>query len=263
MIGAIIGDIVGSVYEFEAFKSKDFPLFSEASHFTDDALLTVAVADCLLRDADPAATIRAWGQQYWKLDYGHHFRRWLMRDHHGPYNSFGNGSAMRVSPAAFLAVNLEDARSKAIRVTEVTHNHPEGIKGALATVDAIWMFLEGKSADTVHEHISVTYAYDLNRTVDDIRPGYEFNESCQGTVPEAIISVLDATDFEDAIRNAVSLGGDADTLACIAGSIAEARFGVPAELAIVAMERIPEALRTVVVSMYARGQRAFPHMGKD
>ena len=219
MIGAIIGDIVGSIYEFNNHKSKDFPLFSEHSAFTDDSLCTIAVADCLMADGDPAEYLRRWGQKYWKLSYGHNYRRWLRRNDPGPYDSYGNGAAMRVSPAAFLAKSLDEARRNAVRVTEVTHNHPEGIKGALATTDAIWMAFEGATPEAIRKHIAQTYSYDMARSVDSIRPGYQFDESCQGTVPEAIICALEATDFEDAIRNAVSIGGDSDTVACIAGSI--------------------------------------------
>lgn len=250
MIGSIVGDIVGSVYEFENHKSKDFPLFGEFSSFTDDTLCTIAVADCLMSGGDPAAYLRAWGQRYLNLGYGNHFRRWLKRDNLGPYESYGNGAAMRVSPAAFLAASLEEACRNAVRVTEVTHNHPEGIKGALATTDAIWMALEGAAPEAIRTHVAQVYGYDMARSVDSIRPGYEFDESCQGTVPEAIICALEAADFEDAIRNAVSIGGDSDTVACIAGGIAEARFGVPQAIADEAMRRLPEELREVVARMY-------------
>ncbi len=251
MIGAIIGDTVGSIYEFENHKFKDFPLFSEFSTFTDDTLCTIAVADCLMSGGNPVAYLRAWGRKYWKLGYGNHYRRWLKRDDLGPYESFGNGAAMRVSPAAFLATSLEQARQQAIRVTEVTHNHPEGIKGALATVDAIWMAFEDVAPETIRAHIADTYGYDMNRTCDTIRPSYEFNESCQGTVPEAIICALEATGFEDAIRNAISIGGDSDTIGAITGSIAEARFGVPSAIVDEAMRRLTDELRMVVEQMYA------------
>jgi ADP-ribosylglycohydrolase len=258
MLGAIIGDIVGSIYEFENHKSKDFPLFGEFSAFTDDSLCTIAVADCLMNDGDPAAYLRMWGQKYWKLGYGNHYRRWLKRDDLGPYESYGNGAAMRVSPAAFLAASLEQARQQAIRVTEVTHNHSEGIKGALATVDAIWMAFDGAAPEIIRAHIAVTYGYDMQRTCDMIRPGYEFNESCQGTVPEAIICALEAADFEDAIRNAISIGGDSDTVGAIAGSIAEARFGIPPHLVNEAMNRLTDELRAVVVTMYDTARKCRP-----
>ena len=250
MIGAIIGDIVGSIYEFNNHKSKDFPLFSERSAFTDDSLCTIAVADCLMADGDPAEYLRRWGQKYWKLGYGNHYRRWLKRDDLGPYDSWGNGAAMRVSPAAFLAKSLDEAHRIAVRVTEVTHNHPEGIKGALATTDAIWIAFDGATPEAIRKHIAQNYGYDMARSVDSIRPGYQFDESCQGTVPEAIICALEATDFEDAIRNAVSIGGDSDTVACIAGSIAEAMFGVPQAIAGEATRRLTEDLRVVINHLY-------------
>lgn len=252
MIGAIVGDIVGSIYEFDNHKSKDFPLFGEFSAFTDDSLCTIAVADCLMANGDPAVYLRRWGQKYSKLGYGDHYRRWLKRDDLGSYNSYGNGAAMRVSPAAFLASNLEQARRNAVRVTEVTHNHPEGIKGALATTDAIWMAFQAVEPQAIRQHIATTYGYDMDRSVDSIRPEYEFAESCQKTVPEAIICALEATDFEDAIRNAVSIGGDSDTVACIAGSVAEFRFGVPDIIRDEAMRLLTDELREVVIQMYAK-----------
>ena len=258
MIGAIVGDMVGSIYEFENHKSKEFPLFGEFSAFTDDTLCTIAVADCLIANGDPAEYLRRWGLRYEKLGYGNHYRRWLKRDDLGPYGSFGNGAAMRVSPAAFLATSIDKARGNAVRVTEVTHNHPEGIKGALATTDAIWMAFEGAAPEAIRGHIAQTYYYDMNRSVDSIRPDYEFDESCQGTVPEAIICALEAIDFEDAIRNAVSIGGDSDTVACITGSIAEARFGVPQEIADEAMQRLTEELRLVVNLMYESEIKKLP-----
>lgn len=251
MIGAIVGDIVGSIYEFNNHRSKEFPLFGEFSAFTDDSLCTIAIADCLMNDGDPATYLRNWGLKYINLGYGDHYRRWLKRGDLGPYNSFGNGAAMRVSPAAYLASTIEQARQSAERVTEVTHNHPEGIKGALATSDAIWMAIQGADSLSIRRHIANFYGYDMNRDVDSIRPSYVFNESCQGTVPEAIICALQANDFEDAIRNAVSIGGDSDTVACITGSIAEARFGVPASIRAEAVIRLPTDLREVVDRMYA------------
>jgi len=252
MIGAIAGDIIGSIYEFDNHKSKDFPLFGRGCAFTDDTLCTIAVADCLITGGDPAEYLRNWGQKYWKLSYGSMYRRWLSREHLGPYDSFGNGSAMRVSPAAFLANDIEQARLYAIRVTEVTHNHAEGIKGALATTDAIWMAFDGTSPGSIRQHIAATYGYDMERSVDSIRPDYEFDETCQKTVPEAIICALEATGFEDAIRNAVSIGGDSDTVACITGSVAEARFGVPQEIVNQAMERLNDEIRIVVDKLYNR-----------
>jgi len=251
MLGAIIGDIVGSIYEFSNWRDKHFPLFTEQSRPTDDTVCTVAVADCLIHQIDPAESFIKWCSRYPRAGYGSSFRQWLGTKKQAPYNSYGNGAAMRVSPAALLATSLEDARQKAIRVTEVTHNHPEGIKGALATVDALWMGFEDCPAEQIRAHVAATYGYDMNRSVDSIRPGYVFNESCQGTVPEAIICALEATDFEDAIRNAISIGGDSDTVGAIAGGIAEARFGVPQSIADQAMLRLTDDLRTIVDKMYA------------
>lgn len=250
MLGAIVGDIVGSIYEWRNHKSKVFPLFMESSFFTDDSLCTIAVADSLITGAPPDERLLHWGRKYPKLGYGGRYFRWLASQDPKPYDSYGNGAAMRVSPAAFLAVNLEEARRNAIRVTEVTHNHPEGIKGALATTDAIWLAFEGVDSTAIRSHVATTYGYDMDRTVDSIRPTYRFNESCQGTVPEAIICALEAIDFEDAIRNAISIGGDSDTVACIAGSLAEARFGVPAAITNEAIARLTSELASVIKAMY-------------
>lgn len=252
MIGAIVGDVVGSVYEWRNHRSKEFPLFHPNAFFTDDSLCTIAVADCLLTGGDPAERLRHWGRRYPDLGYGGRYRHWLNGDDPRPYGSFGNGAAMRVSPAAFLASSLDEARRFARRVTEVTHNHPEGIKGALATTDAIWLSFEGAGPGEIRHHLSTTYGYDMARTVDSIRPGYEFDESCQGTVPEAIICALEASGFEDALRNAISIGGDSDTVACIAGGVAEARFGVPGEIAEAGLGRLTGELRDIVEKMYAR-----------
>lgn len=251
MIGAIIGDIVGSVYEFNNIKTKDFPLFSEGSCFTDDTVCTIAVAEAILDGSDVVASLLKWCGKYAHMSYGYSFKRWFQSYNPQPYNSWGNGSAMRVSPAAFLSPSMDYARKLAIQVTEVTHNHPEGIKGALATVDAIWLSADSSmNAIQVRAHISTTYGYDMNRTVDSIRPTNVFNESCQGTVPESIICALEGVDFEDVIRNAISIGGDSDTIAAIAGPIGEMRFDVPEELCREALRRLPHDLRQVVIRMY-------------
>lgn len=254
MIGAIIGDIVGSVYEFNNIKTKDFPLFSDGSTFTDDTVCTVAVAEAILDGTDIATSLRKWCRKYWRMSYGHAYMKWVMSDDPFPYNSWGNGAAMRVSPCAFFSPSMEYARELAIRATEVTHNHPEGIKGALATTDAIWQLAMGPMNEAqVREHIAATYGYDMNRTVNSIRPTYEFDESCQRTVPEAIICALEGTDFEDVIRNAISIGGDSDTLAAIAGAIGEVRFDIdiPDCLYREALRRLPDDIRQVVIRMYA------------
>lgn len=238
MLGAIIGDVVGSRYEFDSDKSKDFEFFSPDCRPTDDSIMTVAVAcACLegeLQDEDSfkAALVRKMhelGKLYPHAGYGGKFYRWLMLGLTEPYNSFGNGSAMRVSPVGWVADTLEETERLARWSAEVTHNHPEGIKGAQATAAAIFLARTGKSKNEIRAYIEEKY-YDLNFTLDEIRPSYSFDVTCQGSVPQAIKCFLESTDFEDAIRNAVSLGGDCDTQAAIAGSIAEAFYSIPEEM---------------------------------
>lgn len=252
MIGAVIGDIVGSVYEFDNIKSKDFPLYSDESTFTDDTVCTLAIAESILDGTDVVASLQKWCRKYWKMSYGNGFMSWIRSPNPEPYGSWGNGAAMRVSAAGFLSPTIEYSRQLAIKVTEITHNHPEGMKGALATADAIFLAFSSWTPDEIRQHISGTYGYDLNRTVDEIRPTYRFNETCQETVPEAIICALEATDFEDAIRNAISIGGDSDTVAAIAGAIAEARFDVELtrEVCAPAVARLPDDLRMVLKRIY-------------
>jgi len=253
MLGTICGDIIGSVYEYQSCKTKDFqPLFHPEAHFTDDTVLTVAVADVLLHGRDPVGAFKDWGRRYPDSGWGGMFGQWLFSEATAPYGSFGNGAAMRVSPAALLARTLEEALRMADRVTRVTHDHPEGLKGAYATVTAIFLCRQGVDPADVRVYIQTHYGYDLTRTVDQIRPYYRFDETCPGSVPEAIVCALEAGDYEDAVRNAVSLGGDADTLAAIAGAIAEARFGVPADIAREAWRRLPEDMRAVVAELYTR-----------
>lgn len=254
MLGAIIGDIVGSIYEFDNNKTKNFPLFSKGSTFTDDTVCTTAVAEAILDKSDVVVSLRKWCGKYPHMSYGMSFVKWLRSSDPKPYNSWGNGAAMRVSPAAFLASSFEHARALAKQVTEVTHNHPEGLKGALATVDAIWLFRnERTDPSAIRQHISTTYGYDMNRTVDSIRPIYRFNESCQETVPEAIICALEGTSFEDVMRNAISIGGDSDTVAAIAGAVAEARFAgrITDSVRFEAMRRLPADVTKVIHRMYA------------
>jgi len=255
MLGAIIGDIVGSIYEFQNHRSKAFPFFGPEADFTDDTVCTVALADALLRNADPAATLRAWCRRYSGRSYGGMFRRWIEDESLGRYNSFGNGAAMRVSAAALLGIDLPSALLLADRITEITHDHPEGMKGARATVMAIWLARAGESAETIRTTVAERFGYDMNRTVDDIRPGYVFNETSQGTVPEALICALTATGFEDAIRNAISIGGDSDTVACIAGGVAEARFGIPEPIAAEGLRCLPGEMVDVVREAYRRAGR--------
>ena len=250
MYGALLGDMIGAPYEFDrGDKTKDFPLFCKYSHFTDDSVMTIAVAEALLdfrfrEDEDIKAglveSMRKWGKKYPDAGYGRKFYHWLRARHPEPYGSYGNGSAMRVSSAGWLFDTLAETRHMARLTAEVTHNHPEGIKGAEATASAIFLARTGHSKDEIRNYIVREFGYDLSRTCDQIRPGYYHNESCQKTVPEAITAFLEGTDFEDVIRTAVSLGGDCDTLTCIAGSIAEAFYGVPAILAAECKSRLPE-----------------------
>lgn len=250
MYGALLGDMIGAPYEFDrGNKAKEFPLFCEYSHFTDDSVMTIAVAEALLdyqfwEDEDIKAGLiecmRKWGKKYPNAGYGRKFYHWLHARHPEPYGSYGNGSAMRVSSAGWLFDTLEETRHMARLTAEVTHNHPEGIKGAEATASAIFLARTGHSKAEIKDYIVKEFGYDLSRTCDQIRPGYYHNESCQKTVPEAITAFLEGTDFEDVIRTAVSLGGDCDTLTCIASSIAEAFYGVPAILEAECKSRLPE-----------------------
>ena len=231
MLGAIIGDIAGSMYEGNPIKTKDFPFFGDYCSFTDDSVCTIAVADTLLHDLPPAETMQQWCRRYPRAGYGGNFGMWIYTDPAEPYNSYGNGAAMRVSPTAFLnRDNLDAALSASDKVTEITHNHPEGMKGARATTHAIWLAFQGENAANIREVITSEYGYDLTQTVDEIRPSYFFDITCQGTVPQAITCALESVSYEDAVRNAISLGGDADTVAAIAGPIAEALHGIPDEL---------------------------------
>ncbi len=262
MLGALIGDIVGSIYEFDNHRSKDFPFFGEGADYTDDSVLTIAVADALLHGHPPAEAIHRWAVAHPGRGYGGRFAAWLGETDRRPYNSFGNGAAMRVSPAALLANTLEEALDFARQVTVVTHDHPEGVKGALATAHAIFLARFGAGPGEIRRTIELRYGYDLDRTVDSIRPGYRFNETCQETVPEALVCALEARDFEDAIRNAISLGGDSDTVAAIAGPVAEARFGIPDEIALEALARITPEMSRVLHALYARTEYRHPVRGR-
>jgi ADP-ribosylglycohydrolase len=255
MLGAIVGDIVGSIYEFNNYRSKDFPLFGDGCDFTDDTVLTVAVADCLMQNGNYGEYIKRYARAYpdVKGSYGGRFAQWIRSDSMEPYNSWGNGSAMRVSAVGFAYDDLEIVMQEAKRSAEVTHNHPEGIKGAQATSVAIYMARKGQSKEQIKKAIAKSFGYDLDRTLNEIRPVYQFNESCQETVPEALIAFLESNRFEDAIRNAVSLGGDTDTLTCITGGIAEAFYGgVPQDIADQALSYLPKVMREVVEEFRTR-----------
>ena len=241
MLGAIVGDIVGSVYEFDNHRSKDFPLFRDDSKFTDDTILTIATADALMTDLDFAAKYRAYGKKY-PSSYGLRFDDWIHGAITGPYNSFGNGSAMRVSPVAWFYDTEEEVLNMAKASAEVTHDHPDGIKGAQATALAIFWARDGKNPIQILSDIEAMFDYDISTPVDVLRETYQYNETCQATVPEAIRCFVEAEDFEDAIRNAISIGGDSDTLAAITGSIAEAVWGVPVEIEREVKGRLGKAL---------------------
>ena len=266
MYGAILGDIIGSPFEFDrGSKTKDFPLFSEASHFTDDTVMTVAVAEAVMEwldrmnryepdDEDELffelliSGMRSWARKYPDAGYGGMFRQWLFQKDPDPdpYYSFGNGSAMRVSSVGWLFESRWDTVLVAEKTAIVTHNHPEGINGAASVADAIWQARKGANKAHIKWWIEQEYGYDLSRTCDQIRPGYHHVESCQDTVPEAITAFLEGKSFEDVIRTAVSLGGDCDTLTCISGSIAEAFYGVPKWLKEECRRRLPPDMIAVI-----------------
>ena len=272
MYGAILGDIIGSPYEFDmGSKTKDFPLFREDSCFTDDTVMTIAVAEAFLKSGTPplehfengwyipagdafddairkniVESMQKWGRRYPHAGYGLRFCTWLESQNPQPYNSWGNGSAMRVAAAAWLYNDLDTIRRMARLSAEVTHNHPEGIKGAEATAAAIFLARTGSTKAQIRAYIEENFHYDLSRTCDDIRPTYYHVESCQETVPEAITAFLEGDSFEDVIRTAVSLGGDCDTLTCIAGSIAEGFYGVPEELKRACRSRLDASLLAVL-----------------
>lgn len=224
MLGAIAGDIIGSVYEFNGIKSTEFELFSPGSTFTDDTVLTVAVADCILNGKNYIAAFREYGRKFPSSGYGGFFRQWLYSKNPKPYNSFGNGSAMRVSPVGFAFSSLEKVLREAEKSACVTHNHPEGIKGAQATAAAVFLARQGDSKAGIKEYIENSFGYNLHQTLDEIRPNYRFDETCQGSVPQSIVAFLESESYEDAIRKAVSIGGDSDTIACITGGIAQAYY---------------------------------------
>ena len=275
MLGAIIGDIVGSVYEWNNIKTKDFPLFREDCFFTDDTVMTCAVAEAIMnggKEDDFIDAMKKYGKMYPDAGYGARFSNWIESDNREPYYSFGNGSAMRVSPCAWVmdcgfcarTGMMPSTRNLARLSAEITHNHPEGIKGAMATTDAIFLcryYFGGYCGDyeqsiknnpteckrRIKDYIEKEYGYDLSQTLDEIRPRYHFNETCQETVPQAIIAFLESGDFEDAIRNAISLGGDSDTLAAITGSIAEAAYGIPDWIKDKAYSYLDESLKDVVM----------------
>lgn len=249
MLGAIAGDIIGSVYEHRHVSTRDFPLFHPRSTFTDDSVLTVAVADAILTGRSYAETLREYARRYPDAGYGGSFSRWMMKDHAPPYHSWGNGSAMRVAAVGSAFDTEEGVLREAERSAVPTHDHPEGVKGAQAVALAILLSRRRVARDEIRSRLEARFGYDLSRRLADIRPSYYFDVSCQGSVPEAIICFLESRSWEDAVRDAVFLGGDSDTLACIAGAIAEAWYGgVPEAVAARALARLPEDLRKVTLT---------------
>lgn len=243
MLGAIAGDMIGVPWEALGEKRYDFPLFTEFSRFSDDSVMTLAVAHALLERRDYAEAMRDFGRRYPAIGYGGHFERWIYDDSMGPYNSYGNGGAMRASPIGYVAQSAAEALAEAERCAAPTHNHPEGVKGAQAVALSVFLARSGATKDEIRREIAMRFEYDLSRTVGDIRPTYTFDVAAARSVPESLICFFDAPDFEGAVRNAVSLGGDADTMACIAGAVAEAHWGhVPDAIAVEVLRRLPEEL---------------------
>ena len=251
IIGAISGDIIGSTREFNPIKTKDFDLFEWRSCFTDDTVMTLAVANWLLEDKSSKdvliRNLKVFGNKYPNAGYGARFLDWLFQESPEAYGSWANGSAMRVSPCAWVADSLDEAQNLAKTSAIVTHNHSDGVKGALATCDAIYLARVGAKKDEIRDHVEVRYGYDLSVSLDEIRPSYKFDISCRGSVPESIICFLEAEDFEDTIRNAVSLGGDADTQAAIAGSIASAYWEIPKNISFRTIHHLDYFLLDVLI----------------
>ena len=253
MLGAIAGDVIGSVFEGWGMKSKEFPLLSPENFYTDDTVLTVAVASAILDQGDYADSIRKFGRRHPGRGYGGNFYRWLEDDSLGPYNSWGNGSAMRVSPVGWAFDSVEEVLFEAKRSADVTHNHPEGVRGAQAVALSVYLARRGAKKFEICQEITARFGYDLTRTADEIRSAYSFDVSCQGSVPESIICFLDSDDFESSVRLAISLGGDADTMACIAGGISEAYYGgVPESVELSVRELLASDLLEVVDRFCAR-----------
>ncbi|NBC31770.1 MAG: ADP-ribosylglycohydrolase family protein [Alphaproteobacteria bacterium] len=256
MLGAIIGDIAGSIYEADNIRSKDFPFFGPGSRFTDDTVCTLAVAEALLEDGDVAETLRRYARRYPDAGYGGMFVQWAFTDDAPAYGSWGNGSAMRVAPVAWAAESEAAVLALAAQSAAVTHDHPDAVAGAQATALAIWLARHGAAAAAIRETIGRRFGYDLDQSLADLHGRSSFDVSCRGTVPPALISALSAADFEDAVRTAISLGGDSDTIACIAGSVAEPLYGIPDWMAAEARARLDDRLRAVLDRFRARFRTA-------
>ncbi|MBM3919570.1 MAG: dinitrogenase reductase [Sphingomonadales bacterium] len=253
MIGSIIGDVIGSVYEFDNIRTTEFDMFHPNCDFTDDTVLTIAVADCVLHNKDLAKTIWEYGRAYPNRGYGGRFYGWLQQNQLQPYGSFGNGSAMRVSAVGFAYDDMDTVLEVAKETAVVTHNHPEGVKGAQATAAAIFLAIQGRSKQEMKDFLSQKFNYDLDFTLDAIRPTYEFDETCQGTVPQAIVAFLESADFEHAIRLAISIGGDSDTIACITGGIASAYYKqIPVAMIDFVLDRLPNEYIEIINEFEAK-----------
>jgi len=251
MLGAIAGDIIGSVYEHRNIKSKEFPLFSPYCRFTDDTVLTVALADAILSGRPFDQVMRDYYREHPMAGFGGSFHKWASNPEATAYNSWGNGSAMRTSPVGWAYNSLGEVAEKARVYASVTHNHHEGIRGAQAVACALFWARTGESKSSIRLYMTETFGYDMSKSIDVIRPDYQFDVSCQGSVPQAITAFLESTDFEDAIRNAISIGGDSDTIACIAGGLAEAFYGgVPEDIADVITMYLPHEMQDLVEQFY-------------
>lgn len=258
MWGAVIGDIAGSRFEGSRGGPKDFELFHRLCTYTDDTVCTAAVADIILNDRKPDVTLQRWCRRHPGRGYGGFFREWIGSAVPAPYGSFGNGAAMRVAPVGLLHRRrpLEEALTESDRITEITHDHPEGIKGARAITEAIWLALRGEGVDVLRREITKRYGYDVERSLEAVRTSHRFDVTCQGTVPTALICALESTGLEDAARNAVSLGGDVDTLAAIAGAVSEALHGLPERLVRTARDRYLQGAEDITTTLDALYERA-------
>ena len=255
LLGSIAGDIIGSAYEFHNIRTTEFPLFTERSHYTDDTVMTLAVANKILHKSTYERELQDFGRRYPKSGFGTNFKEWIFSNEPKPYNSYGNGSAMRVSPIAYVYNDIDDVLSEAKHSAEITHSHPEGINGAQAVAAAVFLARNGSSKDEIKNYITQNFNYDLNRTIDNIRLNYHFDETCQGSVPEAIIAFVESQNFEHAIRLAVSIGGDSDTIASITGVLSEAFYkDIPKEIKENAIKLLPDDLLKVLLNFSEKYQ---------
>ena len=253
MLGAIAGDIIGSIFEFMNIKSENFELFGRHTRFTDDSVLTIATADAILHGKGYAEAYKEWSRKFIGAGYGARFLNWVRSDNLSPYGSFGNGSAMRVSPVGFAYNSLEDVLKESRKSAEVTHNHPEGIKGAQSVASAIFLARTGADKKEIRGYMEKKFSYDLSKSLDEIRPGYGFDETCQGSVPQAIRAFLESSSWEDAVRKGVSLGGDSDTIGCIVGGIAQAYYkGIPTAVSEQTFKKVPIDFAPIIEEFNSR-----------